>query len=216
MNDCQKIEELLHHFRMRAAEFARKIELNNVQTIYDIQKGKQSLLKTVAPKILEAFPEVSEEWLVLGKGEMLKQSSALKEAEEEMPKGYLVPLLPISAQAGALNDYVVSVKDNECEKVIVPIKGGDLVMPVSGDSMLPEYPNGSQILIKRINEQAFIDWGKVYVLDTCNGSVVKKIFPADSPDKVKCVSTNPEYPPFDVCWEDIYGWYRVLLCMSVK
>ncbi len=46
-------------------------------------------------------------------------------------------------------------------------------MSVSGRGMAPEYPSGSQILIKRIDEKAFIDWGRVYVLDTCNSTVIK-------------------------------------------
>jgi len=89
-------------------------------------------------------------------------------------------------------------------------------MPVSGDSMAPEYPSGAQILIKRINESAFIDWGRVYVLDTCNGVVIKRVFPTDDPNILECRSINPEYPPFKVATEDIYGVYRVLMCMSLK
>lgn len=137
---------------------------------------------------------------------------------EDFEEPTYVPLLPISAQGGSLNDFVVSVKDSDCERVISPIKGADFAMTVAGDSMAPEYPSGSQILIKRINEKAFIDWGKVYVLDTCNGSVIKRIFPSDDkdPKKVKCVSINPDYPPFEVSFEDVFGVYRVLLCMSVK
>ena len=129
---------------------------------------------------------------------------------------YTIPLLPISAQGGSFNDFVVSVKDSECEKIISPIKGADFAMSVSGDSMAPEYPSGSQILIKRINENAFIDWGRVYVLDTCNGTVIKRLFPSEKEDAVVCKSINPEYPPFEVSFEDVYGVYRVLMCMSVK
>ena len=129
---------------------------------------------------------------------------------------YTIPLLPISAQGGSFNDFVVSVKDSECEKIISPIKGADFAMSVSGDSMAPEYPSGSQILIKRINEKAFIDWGRVYVLDTCNGTVIKRLFPSEKEDAVVCKSINPEYPPFEVSFEDVYGVYRVLMCMSVK
>lgn len=127
-----------------------------------------------------------------------------------------VPLVPISAQGGSFNDFVVSVRESECERIISPIKGADWAMSVAGDSMAPEYPSGSQILIKKINERAFIDWGKVYVLDTCNGSVIKKLFPSDEPDKVVCKSINPEYPPFEVSMQDVYGVYRVLMCMSLK
>lgn len=148
---------------------------------------------------------------------VLKESQTYYGGEDfETPT--FVPLLPISAQGGSLNDFLVSVKDSDCERVVSPIKGADFAMTVAGDSMSPEYPSGSQILIKKINERAFIDWGKVYVLDTCNGSVIKRIFPTDNkdPDKVKCVSINPDYPPFEVSLENVFGVYRVLLSMSVK
>lgn len=72
------------------------------------------------------------------------------------------------------------MKGSDCERVISPIKGADFAITVAGDSMAPEYPEGAKILIKKINEEAFIEWGKVYVLDTCNGTVVKKLMPSDN------------------------------------
>lgn len=168
--------------------------------------------------ISNSFPMLSMPWLLTGEGEMLRNSTEEVKADGEKSEDEisLVPLLPIAAQGGSLNDFVVSVKENDCERVVSPIRGADFAMPVAGDSMAPEYPAGSQIFIKKINERAFIDWGKVYVLDTCNGSVIKRVFPADDSGKVKCVSINPDYPPFEVAYEDIYGMYRVLLCMSIK
>ena len=129
---------------------------------------------------------------------------------------YYIPLLPISAQGVSLNDFLVSVKDSDCEMVVSPIKGAEFAINVSGDSMAPEYPSGSQVLIKKINEKAFIDWGRVYVLDTCNGTVIKRLYPAEKPGVVVCKSINPDYPPFEVDMKDVFGVYRVLLCMSVK
>lgn len=127
-----------------------------------------------------------------------------------------VPLIPLAAQAGRLNDFVDSIKSIDCEKVISPIRGAEFAITVTGDSMSPEYPSGTQVLIKKINEKAFIDWGRVYVLDTCNGIVIKKIMPTLDENRVKCVSINPEYPPFEVSLQDIFGLYRVLLSMSLK
>lgn len=164
-------------------------------------------------KIADYF-NVSAEWLLTGEGEVLKSDVTLKEKDQQDIR--MVPLLPVSAQGGSLNDFVVSVKDTDCEMIVSPIKGADYAMSVSGDSMSPEYPSGSQILIKRINERAFIDWGRVYVLDTCNGTVIKKLFPSEKPDTVICRSINPEYPEFEVAMQDIYGVYRVLMCMAVK
>lgn len=152
-------------------------------------------------------------WLLTGEGEMLINNETLPEQTHDT---YRIPLLPISAQGGAFNDFVVSVQESECERVISPIKNADFAISIQGDSMAPEYPSGSQVLIKRINERAFIEWGKTYVLDTCNGSVVKNLYPADDPNKVICKSINPDFPPFEVSLSDVYGVYKVLMCMALK
>lgn len=168
-------------------------------------------------RILCTFPELNRTWLLTGEGDMLTGEEAEQTIQPSTESDiHLIPLLPISAQGGSLNDFVVSIKESSCEKIISPIKGADYAMSVSGESMAPEYPSGSQILIKRINEKAFIDWGRVYVLDTCNGTVIKRLFPSDTADKVLCKSINPEFPPFEVLLSDVYAVYRVLMCMSLK
>lgn len=177
-----------------------------------------------AMAILNSMKDVSAEWLLTGKGSMLKSDihnnkdevKAVKpESDDEI---MYVRLLPLHAHGGSLSDFTVSVKDSDCEKVLSPVKGADFAIQVQGDSMAPEYPSGSMILIKKINESAFIEWGKVYVLDTENGSVVKKVVPSDKEGFVRCVSINPDpsYAPFDVPLRSVYGIYRVLMCMSMK
>lgn len=176
--------------------------------------GKSDLGSRAIEKILNKYQDLNRVWLLTGEGEML---NTLPERIEQ-PQGQQIPLLPISAQAGSLNDFVVSVKDSDCEKVVSPIRGADFALPVAGDSMAPEYPNGSQVHVKKINERAFIEWGKVYVLDTVNGTVIKRIVPSDREGYVRCLSINPApiYAPFEVALSDIYGIYRVLLCLSIK
>ena len=177
-----------------------------------LNRGTEPSNKTLNA-VLSAFPEVNPDWLLTGSGEMYL-SDTLSTTENKDVR--LVPLLPVAAQGGTLNDFVVSVKASECEKIISPIRDVDYAMSISGDSMAPEYPSGAHILIKKINEKAFIDWGRVYVLDTCNGTVIKQLFPSDKPDTLLCKSINPNYPPFEVSFSDIYGVYRVLMCMSLK
>ena len=195
-------------------------------------KVGDSIRENTLKKISEVYPELNIAWLKSGVGIMLNNGESeetLYTPKEEHPKernqkvateetAKMVLLLPVSAQGGSLNDFVVSVKESDCEKVVSPIRGVDFAMTVSGDSMSPEYPNGSRIFIKGINERAFIEWGKVYVLDTCNGTVIKILVPAEKEGYVKCVSINqdPIFAPFEVAFEDIYGVYKVLLCMSVK
>lgn len=161
-------------------------------------------------------------WLLTGEGEMLKNS--IQDISTDRQEVTLVPLLPVSAQGGRLNDFVVSVRKEDCEKLISPIKDADFAIMISGDSMAPEYPSGSKVLVKKINSKSFIEWGRCYLLDTCNGSIVKKLSPPVENDEVfgkdyfTCVSVNPDplYSPFRVPTCDVYGIYRVMMLLSEK
>lgn len=68
--------------------------------------------------ISRAFSDLNTIWLLTGEGEMLKTSP---QPTEERSIGnteglHIVPLLPISAQGGSFNDFVTSIKENECDK----------------------------------------------------------------------------------------------------
>ena len=127
-----------------------------------------------------------------------------------------IPVIPVEAMAGTLKEFFQSVQEYDCERMISPIKGADYAIKVNGDSMSPEIPNGSHILLKRINEEQFVEWGKIFCLDTANGAVIKKVFPTDDPEVIECRSINPEFPSFKVNTKHINGWYRVLMVMSFK
>lgn len=182
--------------------------------------GKESVLTDkFLIRFNSAFENIfNEQWLLYGEGEMLNSTKPNEQLAVKTETATSVLLIPISAQGGSLNDFVVSVRESDCERVVSPIRGADFAIQVSGDSMAPEYPNGSRVFIKKINERAFIEWGKTYVLDTCNGTVIKTLVPSDDKDSVRCISINPDpiYAPFDVRFEDMYGLYKVMLCMSVK
>ncbi|MBM6734412.1 helix-turn-helix transcriptional regulator [Mediterranea massiliensis] len=220
-----RLLEFLRYKGMGQQKFEISIGMSNGWA----NKVGDSIRENTLKKINEVYPELNIAWLKTGIGTMLNDNGESEETlytpkeehsqttdSEDTAKWIL--LLPVSAQGGSLNDFVVSVKESDCEKVVSPIRGVDFAMTVSGDSMSPEYPNGSRIFIKKINERAFIEWGKVYVLDTCNGTVIKILVPSDKDGYVKCISinTDPIFAPFDVALEDIYGVYKVLLCMSVK
>lgn len=182
--------------------------------ISDIVNDKRPVSGKFITQIVNEFPQLNSAWLLTGEGSMLKGEAVEQEEEEEE---YYTYLLPVSAEGGSLSGFADSVALRDCERIISPISGADFAISVNGDSMAPEYPNGSKVIIKRVNERAFIEWGKAYVLDTCNGVVIKKLMPSSKGEEyVSCVSVNPDYPPFDVCLEDVYRVYRVMLCMSVK
>lgn len=69
-------------------------------------------------------------------------------------------VIPTGARAGTIADFCEAVHEYDCERIVSPVKGADFAMQVAGDSMSPEYPSGSQIIVKRINEEAFVEWGE--------------------------------------------------------
>lgn len=217
MNESQTIKDrillFINYLGIGQSKFEKSCGLSNGY----INNSKGNFGAKKINDILKSYPELNHSWLLKGEGEMLltpEQNAGQKEVLAKKPQE--VYLLPMSAQAGSLNDFVASVYASQCERIISPMAGAEFALTVAGDSMTPEYPNGAIIFIKRINERAFINWGNVYVLDTCNGIIVKKVYPTEEVTILQCESINSAYPPFTVNMADIYGMYRVLLCMSIK
>ena len=206
-------------FNGNISAFCRAIDVKQptMNTILGERKSKPSydvLLNIVNAKALN----ISAEWLLNGEGDMLtqkKEAPKTSSADTTKKNGYITYLLPMSAMGGSLTGFAEpGVLLQNCEAVVSPIENVDFAITVYGDSMAPEYPSGSRILIKKINPNLFIDWGKVYVLDTPNGVIVK----SNREGYVSCHSINPDpkFKPFDVLMDEVFGMYRVLMCLSAK
>lgn len=216
MNDrfIDIINYLIHANKVvNQEDFCTKLEMDS-STISQYKMGKRKITPRFASKLQSLFPEISKEWFLTGEGKMLKGQEQPTPINPECL--YYAPKLPVSAMAGTLEGFTSSINQWDLENIVVPIKGIDLVIPISGDSMKPDYPEGSLLLTKKIDEKAFIEWGKVFVLDTRNGVVIKQVYPGDEESKIKCVSINTSYPSFDVYKSDIFGWYIVLMIMARK
>lgn len=219
------INAVLSELNMKPGSFAKAIGVHPTQ-IYDLQSGKtKSISSVMADKITDVYPQFNKSFLIAGEGKMLKSESSKIELsigeyrEDEIPDKYMTRLVPMAAMGGSLVGFEEEgVRREDCERVISPVAGADWAVPVCGDSMEPEYPNGSRVFVKQINPGDFIQWGNVFVLDTTNGLIIKMVMQSDKKDCVKCVSLNPSgrYQPFDVPMRTVRAMYRVLLCVSVK
>lgn len=124
-----------------------------------------------------------------------------------------MPLIPFEARGGQLDGFARNgVTLAQCETVPTPFKGAQFAISVRGQSMSPTYPSGCVLFISK-NIADWVEWGKVYVLDTENGVIVKQLAPSSlGKDFVCCKSFNdaPEFAPFDVPKSTIFGIYRVV------
>lgn len=140
----------------------------------------------------------SSEWLISGNGPMLKSDLPCATKSEYL-SNQGIPLIPVSAFAGIANGEV-SVLEYECERYIIPLfKDAEFLIPVKGSSMIPKYSSGDIVACKKLSlNDIFFQWNKVYVLDTDQGVMVKRVHKSPDPDHIKIVSENPKYEPFDL------------------
>lgn len=84
-------------------------------------------------------------------------------------------------------------------------RGADCAIRVDGDSMYPRYSNGDILAVRIIKDPSFFQWGKVYVLSTTQGCVVKKLLPDPAAeDRIICHSENHEaYPDYSIPMSDV-------------
>lgn len=181
------------------------------------------------------YPNLSIEWLITGKGGMEKPNmqdslynesiiKSIRFSEETKNTQNLIhlneptttyegiPLIPIDAMAGFGNGGV-QVMDYDTQKYVVPEfteLNVDFMLRVKGSSMYPKYNSGDLVACKKlVLSDIFFQWNKVYVLDTDQGALIKRI-KKGSDDHLLIVSDNASYEPYELHLSKIHAIAIVL------
>lgn len=184
-------------------------------------ESKSSITEDVMARFIARFPQVSPSWLLTGNGNMILPTQ--NKDTKELPVAHHtdseegIPLIPINAMAGAFTEDQ-QIMEYECERFIIPtFKGADFLIGVKGSSMYPRYNSGDIVACKRLNIQdLFFQWNKVYVLDTDQGPLIKRIKPGTDKNHVTIVSDNKEYEPFELAIDHIYHVALVIGVIRVE
>jgi len=128
---------------------------------------------------------------------------------ESPPSEETRPRVDLYATGGG-NEVLDGVTLAQCEQIpVVPLfPRYDFTMRITGESMLPYLHPGDEVACLQINEPTFLQWGRIHVLSTTQGIIIKKIFDADG--GIRCVSFNPDYPDFIVPKQEIYSYNLVV------
>lgn len=120
------------------------------------------------------------------------------------------PRIPYDAAAGTLTEAVEGITEYQCEQlpVISAFPKYDCTIRITGKSMEPEYFAGDEVACLRVNEKQFLQWGRVHVLDTTQGIVIKRIY--DAGESILCRSYNSEFPDFSIPKENIRSYNLVV------
>lgn len=161
---------------------------------------------------------VNSSWLLTGEGAMLQETENNNaptpkhtvEIAHQVPHGSSegIPLIPLDAVAGFPAESGGGVRLEDCERYVIPEfenKGANFLIRVSGDSMVPLYYSGDLLACRKITDIRFFQWGTVYVLETSQGVLVKRVQESvDHADSILCVSENSSvHHPFLLPRDDI-------------
>lgn len=159
--------------------------------------------------VLKAFPDLNRNWLVYGEGPMLingkseqcSDKNREQNNEQNLRGSNTLPLISFDVLAKFPNEDKDGKYLGQCEMYNIPEfidKGAQFLIRVSGSSMYPTYSNGDILACRKIDEITSFQWGKVYVLDTVQGPLVKRLMEDKNDESnIICHSDNTEqYPDF--------------------
>lgn len=183
------------------SDFSKKVGIST-SMMNEILKNRSKVGLKVIQNTVKTFYGYSLDWLIKGEGKMredFKMPNLHNDPDEEWAlKTYGIPLIPVEAMAG-FGTGAVQIMEYETEKFIIPtFKGSDYLISVRGSSMYPKYNSGDIVACKHLALDTFFQWNKVYVLDTEQGVLIKRVCKAENNDHLRIVSDNKSYDPFDL------------------
>lgn len=153
------------------------------------QQLKLSFLEDVARVINKSVYDIT------GSDDFLK----LEEPQSLIKKTVSIPLIPIDAMAG-VGTGEISILNMDCDRYVIPVfRSADYLIQIAGSSMVPKYNSGDIVACKRLSlKDVFFQWNKVYVIDSDQGALIKRVHPGKDEYHIKLVSENNSYMPFEI------------------
>ena len=220
-----RIKELMSYYSINSLTLSKELGYKSSEKISRLfrdggAKPSYDIIYDTSNKF-----EINTDWLITGRGSMLKSEgrSPRGEQEEVLPtKKNLIPFYDDVSTIGGLNDRVANTDPNSPSEWI---DAGDWFPEATaairhyGDSMV-EYSSGSILALRRVDDQRLIMNGRNYVIETSEYRVTKQL--QDDGDHFMAYSTNREtYPdgrqihaPFSIPKDAIRYIYLVLGCVT--
>lgn len=188
-------------------KFAEKIGFKP-QVISNIVSGRKSKPSfDVLNAIKTSFVYINSEWLLTGKGEMLKEETeaikVYKLDTDTVCETQETPLYDLEAVAG-LRQLLDNSKNNIIDTIKIPnLPKCDGAVFITGDSMYPLLKSGDIVLYKEVTPE-YIFWGEMYLLsvriDEWEEYVTVKYIQksAKGEEYIKLVSQNQHHQPKDI------------------
>lgn len=173
--------------------------------------------------IFSHYPDLNIEWLILGKGNMIKTGKEYKhiisnvkhmktpDSLNDISHENLIPYYDVDFAAGALELY------NDPSQVSyyldVPEFTGCTAFKVYGDSMYPKIANGTMVFAKKLSQwDEHIEYGRIYGVVCRDGRKFIKYIRKNRKDPKNSFvlsSENESYDDFEVKHTNIHNIWMI-------
>jgi phage repressor protein C with HTH and peptisase S24 domain len=203
LNDIKK-----HYAFKRDTDFATFLGISP-QVLYNWKARNTFDTELVYSKCFD----INSEWLLTGKGAMLKNGA--RSSRTLQSKNILYSSTDTSD--GLISD-VYKIMEFENEQFVIPtFKDADYLVQVKGDSMYPKYNSGDIVACKKLDmNDFFFQWDKVYVLETSQGTLTKRVKKGSSAEKITLISDNESYDSFELIISKILAVALVIGVIRVE
>lgn len=181
-------------------DIAIKLERSRTNITKAINGDSRYLTRPFLKRFARAYAEyINEDWLLTGEGEMVKVDTRS-----------LRPRLPLEVAAGPMGVTIGTAMESNCEflPIIPDMPAYDFTIPVRGDSMEPLLFDADILYCRAIDNASELREDGVYVLDSAEGAVVKRL--TLTADGVLCKSENPKYAPYIIPAAEVLRIYIVV------
>lgn len=198
-------------------EVGKLLGYTNKSSFSQVINGLVNLPVDFIDRLCDLNSMINKNWIKNGTGNVLKNTHNTNQVYTEeifsnktitnKNNDHLTKQNLFLLSADAMIEYNSGNKEiieHNATKFLIPtFKGSDYLITVIGSSMYPKYNNGDIVACKHLSINTFFQWNKVYVVNTEQGILVKRICKSENDDFVKIVSDNKDYEPFELAKSDI-------------
>ncbi|WP_160111035.1 S24 family peptidase [Dysgonomonas sp. Marseille-P4361] len=194
-------------------ELSGLVDISSSQ-LSSIINGRDKVGLLIVEKFLNLDTRLDANWLITGKGEMLKEYDKNSQTVFKLKTDYnlnnqFIPLYEIDASAGLITLFDSQITQNPVGEISIPnAPKCDGALYVRGDSMYPILKSGDIVAYKTIHDPNNIFWGEMYLIDIdVEGEqylTIKYIQRSDKGDDyVYLVSHNGNHQPVHILKSNI-------------
>lgn len=185
----QAFEYLRYNGAVRTIrEFASALGRNENHVSAALKGDTKRCTLGLMKRIADAFPtQLNRDYLLTGEGSVAPPDTSLRPHVE----------------SGAAAGFMFGIADPDYGDLLRPsipeLAPYDFTINAVGDSMQPRIESGDILACRTVHDRANVPLGKVCVLDTTEGAVVKELRAVNEEAQTLTLhSFNPDYPDYDI------------------